>query len=202
VDDVIWQDVGLNDDDWEDPPRWLCDAEVRSGILAMLDLDRCEEEESRLRNERRAMQEWFSEEWDTVNAAHENTGALVYSYCYTLINCYPEDAGLRYQIGILKDSLCRLCALWQGSVHTLDISAMNEELDPWGPTEDEVLRADIAAVTAAWGNDPIEDDNDDEASVVSLDEEEDMDIGLINAPEAVDLADAYRHSGVGEDDDI
>ena len=73
----------------------------------------------------------------------------------------------------------------------LNISAMNEELDPWGPTEDEVLRADIAVVTAAWGNDPIEDDNNDEASVVSLDEEEDMDIGLINALEAVDLADAY-----------
>ena len=35
---------------------------------------------------------------------------------------------------------------------------------------------------------------------MSLDEEEDMDIGLINALEAVDLADAYRHSGVGEDD--
>ena len=48
VDDVIWQDVGLNDDDWENPPRWLCDAEVQSGILAMLDLDRCEEEELHL----------------------------------------------------------------------------------------------------------------------------------------------------------
>jgi hypothetical protein len=33
------------------------------------------------------------------------------------------------------------------------------------------------AVTAAWGSNPIEDDNDDEASVVSLDEEEDIDIG-------------------------
>jgi len=49
----------------------------------------------------------------------------------------------------------------------LDISAMNEELDPWGPTGDKVLCADIAAVMAAWGNDPIEDDNDDEASAVS-----------------------------------
>ena len=62
------------------------------------------------------MQEWLSEEWDTVNAAHENTGALVYSYCYIFINCYSEDAGLHYQIGILKNSLCHLCALWQGSV--------------------------------------------------------------------------------------
>jgi len=166
----------------------------------MLDLDQCEEEELHLRYECQAMQEWFSEEWDTVNAAHKNTGVLVYSYCYTLINCYSDDAGLHYQIGILKDSLCRLCALWQGSVHMLDISVMNEELDPWGPTEDEVLHADITAVMVAWGNDPIEDDNDDKASAVSLDKEEDMDIGLINALEAVDLADAYWHSGVSEDD--
>ena len=38
IDDVIWQDVGLNHADSEDPPRWLCDADVHSGILAMLDL--------------------------------------------------------------------------------------------------------------------------------------------------------------------
>ena len=43
--DVIWQDVGLNDDRSKEPPRWLCDVNVRTGILAMLDLDRCEEEE-------------------------------------------------------------------------------------------------------------------------------------------------------------
>jgi hypothetical protein len=53
----------------------------------------------------------------------------------------------------------------------------------------------------AWGNDPIKDDDDDEASVANLDEEEEMDIGLINALEAVDLADAYRGSGVGEIED-
>lgn len=77
VDDVIWQDVGLNDDGSDEPPRWLCDVSVRTGILAMLDLDRCEEEELRLRHERRAMQEWFSEEWDIVNTAYRNTGASI-----------------------------------------------------------------------------------------------------------------------------
>ncbi|KIM34886.1 hypothetical protein M413DRAFT_32940 [Hebeloma cylindrosporum] len=160
VDDVIWQDTGLNDVNSESPPRWLCDAKVRSGILVMLDLDRCEEEEL--------------QEWDTANAAYENT----------------EDVGLRYQLGIVKDSLCRLCAIWQRSVHTLDIATADEELDLWGPSEDEILSADIAAVTAALGNDPIEDDDED--SVADLDEEEEMDIGLITALEAVDLADAYR----------
>jgi len=77
VDDAIWQDVGLNDDVSEEPPLWLCDAKVQSGILAMLDLDRCEEEELRLQHERRAMQDWFLEEWEIVNVAYENTGVLV-----------------------------------------------------------------------------------------------------------------------------
>ena len=29
------------------------------------------------------MQEWFSEEWDTVNAAYENTGVSVFTCYYT-----------------------------------------------------------------------------------------------------------------------
>jgi hypothetical protein len=36
----------------------------------MLDLHRREEEELRLRHERCAMQEWFSEEWNIVNTAY------------------------------------------------------------------------------------------------------------------------------------
>jgi len=44
VDDDIWQDVGLDDDDGM-PPRWLADDNCRSGIKYMLELDRCREEE-------------------------------------------------------------------------------------------------------------------------------------------------------------
>jgi len=74
---------------------------------------------------------------------------------------------------------------------------MDEELVEWGPNADELLNAKITEVTAAWGDDLIEDDdNDDE----NLDGEADIDIGLINALEAVDLADAYRGSGLDEVD--
>ena len=87
VDDVIWQDVGLEDDDYQDiaPARWLSDEKVRQGILAILELDRCNEEDDRLRKERCAMQEWFSEEWSCVEKAKvascefDNTS---YSYLY------------------------------------------------------------------------------------------------------------------------
>ena len=77
VDDDIWQDTGLGDegDQNANPPLWLCNANVRKGIGALLELDRCQEEEARLQHERRAMQEWFSEEWQVIVEAYEATGS-------------------------------------------------------------------------------------------------------------------------------
>jgi hypothetical protein len=49
-------------------PRWLGDESVRDGIKALLGLDRCCEEETRLRKERCALQEWMMEEWTCVDA--------------------------------------------------------------------------------------------------------------------------------------
>jgi hypothetical protein len=96
----------------------------------------------------------------------------------------------------LKDSLCRLCVLWKKSVRSLDIAVADDELDPWGPNADELLNANIVEVTAAWGDDEEEEEEEEDGIV---DGEEDMDIGLINALEAVDLADAYRSNGADED---
>ncbi|KAJ7857948.1 hypothetical protein B0H14DRAFT_2578119 [Mycena olivaceomarginata] len=47
VDDTIFQEVGLDgrDDDGE-PPLWLCNKKVRTGIKAMLELDQCDEEDA------------------------------------------------------------------------------------------------------------------------------------------------------------
>jgi hypothetical protein len=49
-------------------PRWLGDENVRDGIKALLELDRCCEEETRLCKERCALQEWMMEEWTCVDA--------------------------------------------------------------------------------------------------------------------------------------
>ncbi|KZP02115.1 hypothetical protein FIBSPDRAFT_906147, partial [Athelia psychrophila] len=49
VDDTIWQDIGLDEDEYDGkPPLWLRDEKVRSGIRNMLDHDRCIEEEQAL----------------------------------------------------------------------------------------------------------------------------------------------------------
>ena len=78
VDDAIWQDVGLADEDLVDPPLWMCDEDVRRGIKALLELDHCLEEEARLVHERRALQVWFSEEWKIVMEGCEATGVCYY----------------------------------------------------------------------------------------------------------------------------
>jgi len=69
VDDDIWQDVGLDDDQDGPVPRWLGDDRVREGIRALLEFDRCQEEEARLGQERCAMQVWLKEEWLCIEEA-------------------------------------------------------------------------------------------------------------------------------------
>ncbi|KAJ3714478.1 hypothetical protein C8R42DRAFT_646407 [Lentinula raphanica] len=72
VDDAIWQDVGLDDAaDRENPPAWLMDEDVRSGIKGILLRDRCEEELKRLEEECLALCSWSSEEWQVITICIE-----------------------------------------------------------------------------------------------------------------------------------
>jgi hypothetical protein len=75
VDDAIFQEVGLDDrDDEGEPPLWLCDEKVRTGIKAMLELDRCDEEDARLQRENLVLQVWLREEWEIATRAIEQAG--------------------------------------------------------------------------------------------------------------------------------
>jgi hypothetical protein len=85
VDDDIWQDVGLDDKHRGVIPRWLGDEGVRSGIQALLQHDRCCEEELRLRKECCNIQQWFMEEWDCVKAAQRAAGEHSVIYCRRLL---------------------------------------------------------------------------------------------------------------------
>jgi hypothetical protein len=78
VDDEIWQDVGLDDESCGvELPGWLVDDEVRGGIRAVLEYDRCLEEEHRLVHERRSLQIWFAGEWDLLMNAILNEGVFL-----------------------------------------------------------------------------------------------------------------------------
>ncbi|KAG6846663.1 hypothetical protein H0H93_012578 [Arthromyces matolae] len=69
VDSEIWRDVDVEDEDASrlEPPAWLAVEKVREGIRALLERDRCVEEENRLRLECRSMVQWFSEEWKSLD---------------------------------------------------------------------------------------------------------------------------------------
>jgi hypothetical protein len=73
IDDDIWQDVGLEDDDNYAPP-WLADDNVRKGIRILVLHDRCIEEKIRLQKECTAMKEWVSEEWQVIQLARKLNG--------------------------------------------------------------------------------------------------------------------------------
>jgi hypothetical protein len=77
VNDDIWQDVGLGDNEDDDTaPLWLSDPNVRNGVKHVLVLDRCHEEESRLRKERTSLQQWMLREWRALQAACNLAGVL------------------------------------------------------------------------------------------------------------------------------
>lgn len=69
IDDDVWQDIGLDSCYDGNPPLWLSDPKVRSGIRGLLELDRCREEAERLVMERRGLQTWFAEEWNVLHRA-------------------------------------------------------------------------------------------------------------------------------------
>ena len=73
IDDDIWVDIGLEDDDME-VPRWLGDERVRSGIHTLLLLKRCQEQEDRLKRERCTMQKWFNKKWFILQEAIKKSG--------------------------------------------------------------------------------------------------------------------------------
>lgn len=89
VDDDIWQDIGLDDVEnmaFEPIPNWLGDEQTRKGVKAIVELDRCIEEECRLSRERCAMQEWIVEEWKIAVAAYNDCGTLMH-FKYVILFC-------------------------------------------------------------------------------------------------------------------
>lgn len=82
VDDTIWQDIGLQDDETETaPPLWLKDDKVRTGIRNLLDLDRCVEEEGRLQLERCSLQESARAQWAVLSRALTLIGVFTIRAC-------------------------------------------------------------------------------------------------------------------------
>ncbi|TFY57790.1 hypothetical protein EVJ58_g6817 [Rhodofomes roseus] len=199
VDDDIWQDIGLEDDDFgasaSDPdesavPRWLGDEAVRSAIKAQLMLDRCLEEKDRLSVERYTMQKWMQEEWRSLEAA---------------IASAAEDPNLLFQLNIRRSELCRLCATWQH--HVRAIPSAHPISASWGPSEYELNEAalyEISELTEMGehslqpeSQNTLTDEEDDcDFDYGACDSDLEADGDLLDAAEATALRDAYHTSEV------
>ncbi|KAL6297842.1 hypothetical protein BKA93DRAFT_820642 [Sparassis latifolia] len=170
VDDDIWQDVGLDDEqDVVEVPRWLGDDAVREGIKNRLLLDRCLEEEDWLQEERCSLQEWFEEEWQTL------------------------DADFMYQLDHRREELCRLCVIWQAQLHQDLVNAAGYEMTgSWDEDGEGGVQSQGSVQGAA------DDDNEDEVSFEEVTDAED-DGDLLDAAEVAALTDAYHSSTVDID---
>ena len=100
--------------------------------------------------------------------------------------------------------LCRLCHTWCTKVQSIPRS---EDLDSWGPSEQELLEAAIWKVTANWNNADEEEEQESNADHDGGDTSEDadwddvvdddLDFDFFESLETVAFADEYR--GVGTD---
>ncbi|KAJ7025006.1 hypothetical protein C8F04DRAFT_968373 [Mycena alexandri] len=180
VDDVIFQNVGLDEridgEAGNDPPLWLSDEHVRTGIKAMLDLDRCNEEDARLRRERRALQVWFAEEWEVVSRAIQDANS-------------SEDT---YHLNLRQNKLVRLCATWRKDLPDLGLDTST--VPAWGPSAEQLAMCMLDAHEAARGDDRHygtgwgDEGDEDDAEAEGGGEEEHF--GTL---EALERADVYRN---------
>ncbi|KAJ6630057.1 hypothetical protein B0H10DRAFT_2172881 [Mycena sp. CBHHK59/15] len=179
VDDTIFQDVGLDDrdDDNDEPPPWLCDEKVCTGIKALLELDRCDEEDAQLRREKLVLRVWFGEEWKMIAEAIEGAASDV------------DEYHLRLQ----QDRLVRLCATWDKSLPDMGVNIAAMPL--WGPSAVQLARCRVDAHLTVRGEDrhygEENDEGDDKVDPGKESGGEDNDFGVLDAMERADI---YRNN--------
>ncbi|KII82995.1 hypothetical protein PLICRDRAFT_119974 [Plicaturopsis crispa FD-325 SS-3] len=175
VDDDIWQDIGLDEEDstLTEILGWLGDENIRDGIRARLDLDRCLEEEERIKGERCSMQEWMLEEWAVLQDAQADA-----------IN---DGGDMLYQLELREEYLRRVCVTWERAVRPLPCKYPMPE--SWGPSLAALV--DTAALEATASYLESDDDDGDYDSLGELSEDDD-DAELLEIAEETALTDAYR----------
>ncbi|THV03125.1 hypothetical protein K435DRAFT_916154 [Dendrothele bispora CBS 962.96] len=163
VDKEIWQDMGL-DEDAENPPLWLCNEEVRRGIRAVLELDRCIEESTRLRVQRKALQEWFMDEWYTLEAALKQI----------------TTSGLQHQLKLHRRYLLMMYAHWEKPLVELSDGFPKE----WGPSQEDISEVRLHVYTDAVES--------EETEGLDIDFEEEADPVLVEQLDTFELVDSFR----------
>jgi hypothetical protein len=81
VDNDIWQDIGLADDEFDGAiPPWLGDEDVRNGIQLMQEVLNCHDELFLCDREQYSLQQWFEEESAASMAALNACQGVFYNF--------------------------------------------------------------------------------------------------------------------------
>src|SRR6267154_5529759 len=98
-------------------------------------MDRCNEEELRLKREHSALQSWMREEWSCIEISLEMQGMCVDVKVLHDTHAHFIEAGssLCFQLEQRRDYLCRLCAEWQSKL--IDVPCLYDLALDWGPSE-------------------------------------------------------------------
>lgn len=196
VDDNIWQDIGLDDStDGLAIPLWLGNEDVRCGIRAQLELDRCNEEEARLKRERCAMQEWFLEEWNaTIAARTQATGgtslAIMRCVLHSLNTSSASNIDLVYQLDRYLKRLQILCVAWKSK--TAMITPAYPMPSSWGPSDQELQETAFAEFHGRWDESASCEDDDDSVDGDEEDGPDEDETALVEDLEQLALADTFH----------
>ncbi|KAL1658545.1 hypothetical protein GGF50DRAFT_67011 [Schizophyllum commune] len=99
IDNPCWDDLRFDAPETGAPP-WMSDDNVRKAIRGRLLLDRCAEEEKRLKHEEENLLEWFEGEWWSVHAAIRSAIRV------------PDAPALIYQLQDRRRELLRIAVQW------------------------------------------------------------------------------------------
>ncbi|KAG1771590.1 hypothetical protein EV702DRAFT_1048940 [Suillus placidus] len=159
IDADIWEDIGLNNVVPE-PPDWLADQDTRATIRLLLEIDRCNKEESRVKVERCALQEWAMHEWDGLQRARAHAN---------------DDEAILYHMNCRARQFIVLVLGWQTKVHPIPCAWPVP--DCWGPSQTKLANG----TPVVYPDDPddedhVLDDGDDWESDIGCGDEELMDV--------------------------
>ncbi|EIW84546.1 hypothetical protein CONPUDRAFT_51057, partial [Coniophora puteana RWD-64-598 SS2] len=185
VDDDIWEDVGLHEDE-PNPPAWLADNNVREGIRHLLAYDRSTEEISRLSHERTRLQEWSLASW----LAWSKYGLM----CAT-------DNVLRFHAELHLDKLALTIAQWLQQTFAIPPAWIVDQ--SWGPSNERMFLAREKALASSMQlSNGAEDDS--EVDNNSASEADNVMDELVADAEDMALVDEYhrgdQESSLGDSD--
>ncbi|KIJ26858.1 hypothetical protein M422DRAFT_55331 [Sphaerobolus stellatus SS14] len=196
VDDDIWNDDGLGDDDDESPPRWLADQDVRDGIVALLVKDWGLEEMERIKAEEVNTMFWLRYEVMRVQRVmlnSQNNPPLSYQFETLLHDLWilnehwqkhmdreGERKWLWMTAGDFGGAAPPKVRISERDVDVMSISSEEESEDEQDPVDEEDVLGDLCDqmegdLLGSDGEVDVIDDTDELSSSVDGDDEE-MDV--------------------------